>query len=195
MSIQAILAVDQGGAVGWSDGRLAYPGLKDDMARFKALTTGHTVVMGFNTFRSLNRPNGLPNRRNIVLTRKPWSEARQALGGGDVEVISSLDWVQQKDEIDRRRAAEGWHEQTPITWLIGGASVYDEAFRRGMVDKVHLTLIHSTCDADVRLETDLVAWKRFVLTERKRDIHWEVEPVSTQQDGDVRTSYITFTRA
>ena len=186
MTIQAILAVDQGGAIGWSDGRLAYPGLKQDMARFKALTTGHTVVMGFNTWRSLNRTSGLPNRRNVVLTRKPWAEARPFFDpSASIDIISDLGWVQRRDQADR----------AATTWLIGGASVYDEAFRRGMVDKVHLTLIHATSPADVRLETDLVAWKRFVLTERKRGINWEVEPITRQWDGDVETSYITFTRA
>ena len=42
--------------------------LPNDLKRFKALTTGHTIVMGRNTFLSL--PKGaLPNRRNIVLSR------------------------------------------------------------------------------------------------------------------------------
>ena len=46
--------------------------LRDDLRRFKALTTGHTVVMGRRTFESL--PKGaLPNRRNIVVTAMPVS--------------------------------------------------------------------------------------------------------------------------
>ena len=43
--------------------------LPEDMAHFKALTTGHTVIMGRKTFESL--PNGaLPHRRNVVITRQ-----------------------------------------------------------------------------------------------------------------------------
>ena len=46
------------------DNQLLY-WLPNDLKRFKALTTGHTVIMGRKTFDSL--PKGaLPNRRNIV---------------------------------------------------------------------------------------------------------------------------------
>ena len=42
--------------------------LSDDLRRFKALTTGHTIPMGRRTYESL--PNGaLPNRRNTVISR------------------------------------------------------------------------------------------------------------------------------
>lgn len=65
--ISMIAAVAQNGAIG-NGNKLIY-WLPDDLKRFKALTTGHTIIMGSNTFRSL--PKGaLPNRRNIVLSRK-----------------------------------------------------------------------------------------------------------------------------
>lgn len=41
--------------------------ISEDLKRFKALTTGHVVVMGRNTWNSLPK-KPLPNRRNIVLT-------------------------------------------------------------------------------------------------------------------------------
>ena len=195
MTIKMILAVDQGGAIGWSDGRLAYPGLKQDMARFKELTTGHTVVMGFNTFKSLGRPKGLPNRKNIVLTRKPWNEVRGFFDpASDIDIISNLDWVKRQADINRHRASSEWQDEVHTIWIIGGASVYEEALKKDLVDEIHLTLVHATSDADVRMTTDLVAWKRFVLTERKRGINWEVEPISRQRDDEVETSYITFTK-
>src|SRR5690606_29257128 len=43
--------------------------LPDDLRRFKALTSGHPVVMGRATFESIGRP--LPGRTNVVLTRDP----------------------------------------------------------------------------------------------------------------------------
>lgn len=65
-----IAAIARNNAIGFEN-RLIY-WLPNDLKRFKALTTGHTIIMGSNTFRSL--PKGaLPNRRNIVLSRKEGS--------------------------------------------------------------------------------------------------------------------------
>ncbi len=65
--ISIIVAIAQDRAIGYK-GDLIYH-LSADLKRFKALTTGHTVLMGRKTFESL--PKGaLPNRRNIVLTRQ-----------------------------------------------------------------------------------------------------------------------------
>jgi dihydrofolate reductase len=187
-----ILAVDQGGAIGWSDGRLPWK-LSADMRRFKELTTGCTVVMGFNTFKSLGLPKGLPNRRNIVLTRRPWSEIRGHFDPeSDTVVISSLDWVKR---LNGSTPADSTPKSAPIVWIIGGKSVYEEALQKDLVDEIYMTLVHSSSPADVRMDTDLVAWKRFVLTERKRGVNWEVTLISRQWDGDIETSYITFKRA
>lgn len=65
--VALIAAVAQNNAIGINN-KLIY-WLPNDLKRFKELTTGHTIIMGSNTFRSL--PKGaLPNRRNIVLSRK-----------------------------------------------------------------------------------------------------------------------------
>jgi dihydrofolate reductase len=62
-----IAAIAKNDAIG-HENKLIY-WLPNDLKRFKELTTGHTIIMGSNTFRSL--PKGaLPNRRNIVLSRK-----------------------------------------------------------------------------------------------------------------------------
>ena len=64
--INIIAAVAQNNAIG-NENKLIY-WLPNDLKRFKALTTGHTIIMGRNTFDSL--PKGaLPNRRNVVLSR------------------------------------------------------------------------------------------------------------------------------
>lgn len=184
--IKLIVAVDLGNAIGWTDGMLAYRGLKLDMARFKALTTNSTVVMGMSTFKSLNMPAGLPNRKNIVLTRKPYSEVRNLFSGtaNNIDIISSMDYVVQM-------AARKNVDQTDI-WIIGGASVYDEALESGIVDEIHLTIVHATCEADVRLKTDLASWKLFVLRERKAGRNWEVEINDPVRDVDFYTTYLVL---
>lgn len=187
--IKMIIAVDHSNVIGWSDGRLAYTGLKQDMKRFKELTTNSTVVMGRTTYLSLGRPNGLPNRRNIVLSRRPYSEIRGQIVG-DVEIVSSLDWVVKHDASARARAAEEWQDAVPDIWIIGGKSVYEEALRLSIVDEIYLTVIHATSDADVVMDTDLVSWKHFILLQRSMGIQWESTPISRQWDGDYETSYM-----
>ena len=63
MRINIIAAVARNRAIG-KENKLIY-WLPNDLKRFKALTTGHTIIMGRNTYLSL--PKGaLPNRRNVV---------------------------------------------------------------------------------------------------------------------------------
>ena len=76
MTINIIAAVAKNRAIGYQNKLLYW--LPNDLKRFKALTTGHTIIMGRRTFESL--PKGaLPNRRNIVLTR-----SQQTFPGCDV---------------------------------------------------------------------------------------------------------------
>jgi dihydrofolate reductase len=83
--------------------------LPEDLKRFKALTTGHTVAMGRKTFDSIVARLGkpLPNRHNVVLTRdRTWSPPTAE----QVVVVHS--------PADLLRVAPG-----PL-FVIGGAEVY-----------------------------------------------------------------------
>lgn len=163
MSVKLIVAVDNGNAIGWADGRLPWK-IPYDMKQFKEKTTGHTVVMGMNTWKSLNLPSGLPNRKNIVLTRKPYSEVREFFSpSANIDIISSLDYV---DQLNKR--------QHDVIWIIGGASVYAGAIERQLVDELHVTFVNTTSGADVSLPFDLSAWKLFIIKQRKLGVNWEV---------------------
>lgn len=85
MQLSAIVATDRLGTIG-KDGEIPWY-LPADLKYFKRITSGHPVIMGRKTFRSIGRP--LPNRTNIVLTRDPFFTAtgtvvvhslREALG-------------------------------------------------------------------------------------------------------------------
>lgn len=118
--ITIIAAVAKNRAIGYEN-KLIY-WLPNDLKRFKALTTGHTIVMGRNTFLSL--PKGaLPNRRNIVLSR-----STKELPGCDV--YTSLE--------------EALSHCTPDEdiYIIGGASVYRHALK--MADRLCLTEVNDT---------------------------------------------------
>ena len=104
--IALIAAIDRRRAIGYQNKLLYW--LPNDMKRFKALTTGHTIVMGRRTFESL--PKGaLPNRRNIVLSTSPSLELPGA------EVFRSLE-----EALAACRADEQ-------VYIIGGASLYRQA--------------------------------------------------------------------
>jgi dihydrofolate reductase len=63
--ITLVVAMDRERGIG-VDNRLPWR-LPEDLAHFKRLTSGHTIIMGRKTFDSIGRP--LPNRRNVVITR------------------------------------------------------------------------------------------------------------------------------
>lgn len=120
MRINIIAAVAQNRAIGFENKLLYW--LPDDLKRFKALTTGNTIIMGRKTFDSL--PKGaLPNRRNVVL-----SNSVTELPG--CEVFTSLD------------AAIKSCNDTEDVYIIGGATVYEQALP--IAYRLCLTEIHDT---------------------------------------------------
>jgi dihydrofolate reductase len=64
-----IVAVDRKLGIGAKNDLLWMRDLPDDLAHFKRMTTGTSVIMGRNTFESMGRP--LPNRENIVVSHSP----------------------------------------------------------------------------------------------------------------------------
>ena len=65
MLISAIVAISQNNVIG-RDGHLPWH-LSADLKRFKAITTGHSIILGRKNYDDIGRP--LPNRTNYVLTR------------------------------------------------------------------------------------------------------------------------------
>jgi len=64
--VALIAAVARNGVIG-ANNTLPWH-LPEDLKRFRALTSGHTVIMGRKTWESIGKP--LPNRQNIVVSRK-----------------------------------------------------------------------------------------------------------------------------
>ncbi len=97
-----------------------------ELKRFKEVTHGHTVIMGRKTYESL--PGPLPNRRLIVLTRKPAQNSDTVLFRNTIEEAISL--CQNETEV----------------FIAGGGEVYQETFP--LIDRVYLTRIDTTPDGD-----------------------------------------------
>ena len=131
MKISIIAAVARNRAIG-NKNKLIY-WLPNDLKRFKALTTGHTIIMGRNTYLSL--PKGaLPNRRNVVLSRSAFN-AQSAADGPQTafpgcDVFPSLEEALKSCKDDEQ------------VYIIGGASVYEQAM--SIADQLCLTEIDDT---------------------------------------------------
>lgn len=147
VTIIAAITADKG-AIG-RNGDLVYH-VSADLKHFKALTTGHTVVMGRRTFDSL--PKGaLPDRRNIVISRN------EAFGAPGTERAGSL---------DEALAMCGTDE----VFVIGGGTVYQQAM--GVADRLCLTVIDapSPDDADTFFPAiDPAQWQLDVMDEPMTD--------------------------
>ncbi|MEG1721314.1 MAG: dihydrofolate reductase, partial [Pseudoflavonifractor sp.] len=64
--MQLIVAIDRNWGIGYQGKLLAR--ISADLKRFKALTTGHTVVLGHKTLETFPGGKPLPNRRNIIMS-------------------------------------------------------------------------------------------------------------------------------
>lgn len=64
-----VVAIDKNNGIGAENDLLWQRDLPADLAHFKRLTTGGSIIMGRKTFESIGRP--LPNRENIVVSRTP----------------------------------------------------------------------------------------------------------------------------
>ena len=125
-NVSIIVATAKNGAIGLRN-QLLYR-LPNDLKRFKALTTGHTIIMGRKTFDSL--PKGaLPNRRNIVLSRQ------EGLHYENAECYRSLEEALMQCDC------------TEDVYIIGGGELYKQTL--GLAKRIHLTLVD-----DVPTEAD-----------------------------------------
>ncbi|MFH0712507.1 MAG: dihydrofolate reductase [Candidatus Jorgensenbacteria bacterium] len=130
-----IVAVSKDGFIG-KNGQIPWR-LKSDMAHFKAVTSGHTVVMGRKTWESLP-PNlrPLPERRNIVITRQTGFSAEGA------EIVPSL-------EEAFRLAEEDEIKNNKNIFICGGAEIYKQALP--YAEKVLITRVQKVIgDGDAK---------------------------------------------
>lgn len=135
-TISIIVAIASNHAIG-KDNQLLWH-IPDDLKRFKALTTGHTIVMGKRTFESLPiRP--LPNRRSIIITDIPG------------ETIPGCEMAYSIDE------AISLMEDGAENFIIGGGMVYRQFMP--LAHRLYLTIVHKDFEADTFYpEIDYSEW-------------------------------------
>lgn len=136
-NITLIAAAGQNNELGKDNDLLWH--LPDDFKRFKALTTGHHIVMGRKTFESFPKP--LPNRTHVIITR---SKNYQVPEG--CIVVNSLE-----------NAIEVCPTNETI-YIIGGGEIYKQSI--AIANCIELTRVHHSFDADTFFpEIDVNEWE------------------------------------
>ena len=135
-NITMIAAIAENNALG-KDNKLIWH-LSDDLKHFKDLTKGHHVIMGRKTFESM--PKALPNRTNVIISRKKEYTAENA------HVVHSLE------------AALALAQEDDRPFIIGGGEIY----RQGMAFAtcIELTRVHDNFEADTFFpDIDPAVWR------------------------------------
>ncbi|SMQ59457.1 dihydrofolate reductase [Agreia sp. VKM Ac-1783] len=142
MTIALIWAEARGGVIG-DAGTIPWH-LPEDLAHFKEVTLGGTVVMGRRTWQSLpERFRPLPGRRNVVVTRDAaWS-------ADGAEIAHSLDEI-----LD----AGGSDDTSAPVWVIGGGEIYAQSLARA--SRLEVTEVDLDVAGDTRAPTiDHAVWQ------------------------------------
>lgn len=119
-----IVAAAQNNAIGKNNELLWH--MPADLKYFKNKTSGHAIIMGRKTYESVGKP--LPNRRNIVITRKKDYSVK------GIEVCHSLE------------EALNLCNPNEENFIVGGAEIYSQAM--ALSDRIYITLIYGEFEAD-----------------------------------------------
>ena len=125
MRLSIVVAMDDNRLIGKDNGLPWH--LPADLAYFKKITTGNSILMGRKTYESIGR--ALPNRRNIVITRNS-----EALFSG-CEVVDSIDAALSITKNDNE------------VMVIGGASLCEQLLPE--VTRLYITQIEGKFNGDV----------------------------------------------
>ena len=145
MRVTFLVAAADNGIIG-RDNRLPWH-LPADMRYFARTTKGGTLLMGRKTYDSLGpsaeRPNPLPGRRLIVVSRHP-----ETLPAGDeVVAVASV-----RDGLARAEGA-GCAE----VLVVGGAQIFEQAWPDA--DRLRLTRVHTEPEGDTHFpDPDPAEW-------------------------------------
>ncbi|WP_206446356.1 dihydrofolate reductase [Agrococcus sp. KRD186] len=154
--------------------------LPEDMARFKAVTMGHPVIMGRRTWESFpERFRPLPGRDNIVIT------SNSDYGAAGARTVGSLD-----EALSAARAllAEAGGADGEV-WIIGGGRVYRDAIDRA--DRLEITDIDLDASGDTTAPEPVTGTADALWRETARDpaTGWH------ESTSGLRYAYRTLERA
>lgn len=128
--VAAIAAIGKNRVLGLGNKLLWH--IPADLQRFRSITAGHPVIMGWNTFQSILGYTGgkpLADRTNIVVSDRPWNFE------GVVVAASIEEAIEKASKLDPE-----------IVFVAGGALTYEAALP--YTDRLYLTLIEDEKEGD-----------------------------------------------
>ena len=144
MIVSLIVAKAENNAIG-KDNDLIWH-LPDDMKFFSNTTKGHYVIMGRKNYDSIPlkyRP--LPARPNVIVTQQQNFIAENCDVVNTIE--AGLELAKKNNETE--------------AFIIGGGQIYRKSLDAGLIDKLYLTYVHESFDADVYFpDIDLTKWQQ-----------------------------------
>jgi dihydrofolate reductase len=132
MKVSLIVAKAENEAIG-KDNDLIWH-LRDDLRYFSQTTKGHHVIMGRMNYDSIpEKYRPLPHRTNIVVTRNKDFLAQDCVGVNSIEEGLKIAKENGDDEA----------------FIIGGGQIYDKSLTEDLIDKLYITFVHESFEADV----------------------------------------------
>lgn len=155
--LSIIVAIAENNIIGGDNNLLWH--IPEDLKRFKAITSGNTIIMGRKTFESL--PGVLPNRKHVIITR----DENYSVDNENVEVIHSLSEVINK-----------YKNSSEPAFIIGGGEIYKQLIHN--VDNLLLTKVFKSFDGDtsfpqIDLNEFAVDFESEILTCEKNGLQYQ----------------------
>lgn len=153
MIISLIVAIAENNAIGLNNDLLWR--LPNDMKFFKETTSGHHIITGRKNYISIPKKfRPLPNRTNIVLTRQTDFEEEGVVVCHNIEDAIEIAKKNNEKEL----------------FIIGGGQIYKEVMKKNLIDKMYVTHVDNTFEADTFFpEIDTKVWHQTSLVENSKD--------------------------
>lgn len=160
--LKILVAFDENRVIGKNNALIWH--LPADLKRFKALTTGHVIIMGRKTFESIGRP--LPNRTTVVISRQQDLKIEGVILAHSVEEAILKAKSISRDDI----------------FIVGGAEIYQLSLP--LADQILVTQLHDIFEGDAFFpEISPAIWE---VAKQERGI--------TDEQNAYQFSYITYAR-
>lgn len=125
-----------------------------DLKRFRQLTMGKPIIMGYNTYQSIGR--ALPGRANLVLSRM-----HQEVAPG-CEIFHNIKAaLQRADELNKKKKKEDRE-----VFIVGGAKIYEQLIDKA--DRMYITVLEKYLPGDTFFPSyDSSKWKPAISRSQK----------------------------